>query len=157
MHSWHKCLLLRWKEVGKLTQHKVKEWSFKEESIDCYICARAFILKTSREYKSKVLRGVCCCQRMVVGTLTTSSTGLTRAAPILFIFGWHSFQPFFHKPWLTESSGACQQSHTMKECLFILVLLWWHSSPPLLSQAMANRILRVPSNNHIPWRSVYFC
>src|SRR5215217_1249052 len=62
---------LRWREIGELTQHKSKkEWSFKEESIDCYICARAFILKTSREYKSKVLRSVCCCQRMVAGTLT---------------------------------------------------------------------------------------
>ena len=29
----------------------------------------------------------------------------------------------YHKPCLTESSGACQKSHTMKECLFILVLL----------------------------------
>ena len=24
----------------------------------------------------------------------------------------------FHKPWLTESSGACQQSQTMEECPF---------------------------------------
>lgn len=24
----------------------------------------------------------------------------------------------FHKPWLTESSGACQQSHTVEECLY---------------------------------------
>src|SRR5215203_2365914 len=67
---------------------------------------------------------------MVVGTLTTSSTGLPRAAPILFIFGWHSFQPFFHKPWLTESSGACQQSHTMKECL--LFLFYYVDTPPHL-------------------------
>jgi hypothetical protein len=32
----------------------------------------------------------------------------------------------------------------------------WHSSPLFLSQTMANRILRVPANNHIPWRSAFF-
>ena len=29
----------------------------------------------------------------------------------------------YHKPWLAESSGACQHSHTMKECLFDYFLL----------------------------------
>ena len=29
----------------------------------------------------------------------------------------------YHKPWLTESSGAYQQSHTMEECLFDYLLL----------------------------------
>ena len=27
-----------------------------------------------------------------------------------------------HKPWLTESSGAFQQSHTMEECLYCLLM-----------------------------------
>ena len=30
----------------------------------------------------------------------------------------------YHKPWLTESSGACQQSHTMEECLFNFLYFW---------------------------------
>jgi hypothetical protein len=32
----------------------------------------------------------------------------------------------------------------------------WHSSPLFFSQTMADRILRVPTNFHIPWRSAFF-
>jgi hypothetical protein len=103
------------------TQHKSKRLTLRRGK-QGLTCARAFHFYKDRS--KIILRGVCCCQRMVMGTLTTSPTGLSRAAPMNYcIFIWHSFQPFFHKPWLTESSGACQQSHTMKECLFILVLL----------------------------------
>ena len=35
-------MLLRQKEVGELTQHKVKEWPFAEGGMDYYFCARAF-------------------------------------------------------------------------------------------------------------------
>jgi hypothetical protein len=40
--------------------------------------------------------------------------------------------------------------------IYMLFYKVWHSSPPLLSQTMANRILRVPANSLIPWRSVIF-
>jgi hypothetical protein len=32
----------------------------------------------------------------------------------------------------------------------------WHSSPLFFSQTMANRILWVFTNFHIPWRSAFF-
>ena len=41
---------LRWREIGELTQHKVKERPFAEGSIDCYICARALIFKTRNNF-----------------------------------------------------------------------------------------------------------
>jgi hypothetical protein len=34
--------------------------------------------------------------------------------------------------------------------IYMLFYKVWHSSPPLLSQTMANRILQVPANNLIP-------
>jgi hypothetical protein len=39
---------------------------------------------------------------------------------------------------------------------FVLFYKAWYSSPLFFSQTMANRILRVPTNFHIPWRSAFF-
>jgi hypothetical protein len=39
---------------------------------------------------------------------------------------------------------------------FVLFYKAWHSFPLFLSQTMANRILWVPTNLHIPWRSAFF-
>jgi hypothetical protein len=47
-------------------------------------------------------------------------------------------------------------SEYLKIGIYMLFYKVWHSSPPLLSQTMANRILRVPANNLIPWRSAFF-
>jgi hypothetical protein len=41
------------------------------------------------------LRGVCCCQRMVMGTLTTSPTGLPRAAPMNYLHIYVALLPSF--------------------------------------------------------------
>jgi hypothetical protein len=40
--------------------------------------------------------------------------------------------------------------------IYMLFYKVWHSSPPLVPQTMAKRILRVPANNLIPWRSAFF-
>jgi hypothetical protein len=40
---------------------------------------------------------------------------------------------------------------------FVLFYKAWNSSPPFsLSQTMANRFHRVPTNIHIPWWSAFF-
>jgi hypothetical protein len=41
---------------------------------------------------------------------------------------------------------------------FVLFYKSWYFSPPFffLSQTMANRFHRVPTNIHIPWRSAFF-
>ena len=121
-----------------VTQHKSKRLTLRRGK-QGLTCARAFHF--SKDKSKIVLRGVCCCQRMIVGTLTTLSTRLSRAAPMKdvistskvdhpssllfthvfqFHYLWLTLLPTFcfHKPWLTESSGAFQHSHTMEECLF---------------------------------------
>jgi hypothetical protein len=47
-------------------------------------------------------------------------------------------------------------SENLKIGIYMLFYKVLHPSPPLLSQTMANRILRVPANNLIPWRSAFF-
>jgi hypothetical protein len=47
-------------------------------------------------------------------------------------------------------------SEYLKIGIYMLFYKVWHSSPPLLSQTMAKRILRVPANNLIQWRSAFF-
>jgi hypothetical protein len=76
--------------------------------------------------KNWVLRGGCLCQRLAMGFLLSS------------IQKWSNF--------LRERLS-----------LFVLFYKAWHSSPPFfLSQTMANRFHRVPTNIHIPWRSAFF-
>jgi hypothetical protein len=74
-----------------------------------------------------VLRGGYSCQRMAMRFLLSSILNRLRAV----LSSW--------------KIGICM--------LFYKV---WHSSPLFLSQTMANRILWVPANNHIPWRSAFF-
>jgi hypothetical protein len=47
-------------------------------------------------------------------------------------------------------------SEYLKIGIYMLFYKVWHSSPPLLSQTIANRILWVPVNSLIPWRSALF-
>jgi hypothetical protein len=47
-------------------------------------------------------------------------------------------------------------SSSLKIGTLVLFYKAWHSSPLFLSQTMANRFHRVPTNFHIPWRSAFF-
>ena len=62
-----------------VTQHKSKRLTLRRGK-QGLTCARAFHFFKDRS--KIILRGVCCCQRMIVGTLTTSPTRLSRAAPM---------------------------------------------------------------------------
>jgi hypothetical protein len=74
-----------------------------------------------------VLRGGCSCQRLAMGFLLSSILNKLREVP-----------------------------SSLKNGTYMLFYKIWHSSPIFLSQTMANRILRVPTNFHIPWRSAFF-
>ena len=66
-----------------MTQHESKRKALRRGKQGLNHVLELFkFLKSYREHKNKVLRGVCCCQRLVVGTLTPLSTRLSRAAPM---------------------------------------------------------------------------
>jgi hypothetical protein len=85
-------------------------------------CARAFCFN-KQSMKSAYLLSlfweVCItCQRMMMKWYSCQARfRLLRAVSNDVSFVWHFPPPFFHKPWLTESSGAHQQSQTMGKCL----------------------------------------
>ena len=74
------------------TQHKSKRLTLRRGK-QGLTCARAFHFYKDRS--KIILRGVCCCQRMVMGTLTTSPTGLSRAAPMNYLHIYVALLPTF--------------------------------------------------------------